>query len=1008
MSLKRHLCRFTATHPFDHIWISDDIPNHALSRYLQLRVGRRHGSAVPGPLEARKRAAKRRMMGLAPTAAGLDPHLGFLAGLGRGQENQQGWQWQSPQSLRPEDPQRLHKGGTRSSPSDQLGTNWSENSGLPAWLTDYDNKDERLAAEDKQVPDPVEQVHTDKIIPDVHYPAKPMTQERRSPEARLEDSTCLEDMRSIIRCIKEHDPRRKTCSRLALCRLLHPRWDMDKILEFWVDPLLNPWGAANLSFFVAHCVELSKVEELRRFCEWTARQFYIGACPDRNLLLLITELSKSGEQDEWRKMLVGFCQSVTQALQSSPVLRVQDLEPATYSSLLAILFDDIYSSSKLELGMELVTTSSPTQLQVLGGLAWPTIERWIYMWEPSRSAELSSVTLSSKITSLLYMIPKRELLEAVTALSWRILNHPLPENESRNLWQRHSLWWSAVQAPGVFQHIKKTSFWSQISDALRRRQEEAIESMALTEIDDHLNKNDLQAACGTFFRHPQITLESCPQLAEALILDPDRDWRMALKLRESRQAIVLAKQQSLGDDRLKKQLQQQRICLLERMASAYSTHEHIPVAMIFYYVYGCWKIHERDNLGPIGPAMTRALTLCGIVRPLQARRQVSRFRAEWILRIVAEVEGLDVSRKLGATMWEWLNEGYHQSRARRNRELQQSLSRQHHEQSVQVQQVDVWDGLTAMTTPPPDAPPRHVKTAYQASPVLDMYSASLARGENGFVREREEETRASQPPLKQASLFSKDEDNTGVTQSAEEAFMSTLESETAVFNESINSDLPPTVSRATKQYIVPTEGHPPTASSIEESQHVPEHNVRDASWNRYAKYRARRASHISLDPPPTVTTDTTAGRSRFGTQPQYVAATETREEAMDRRVKERKVHSLLVRLNGARFVGAKGFAKSPSLRLTNAYMLELASIPPCSLGLFADSSTDVGRASKHGRELVGLQGHRGATATHGMKEYEGPTTFAGAREPALGGGLLHVARILEAAKRGEKHLVLGS
>ncbi|KAL8910373.1 MAG: hypothetical protein Q9171_004327 [Xanthocarpia ochracea] len=998
MSLKRHLCRFTATHPSDHIWISDDILNSALSRYLQLRVGRRHGSAVPGPLEARKRAAKRRMMGLAPTPGGLDPHPGFLTGLGRGQENQQCWQWQSPQSLQPEDPQRLHKGGTRSSPSGQLGTNWSQNPGLPAWLTDYDNKDERLTAEDKQVPDPVEQVHTDEIIPDVHHPAKSKTQEHRSPEARLEDSTCLEDMRSIIRCIKEHDPMRKTCSRLALCGLLHSRWDMDKILEFWVDPLLNPWGAANLSFFIAHCVELSKVEELRRFCEWTARQFYIGACPDRNLLLLITELSKSREQDEWRKMLVSFCQSVAQALQSSPVLRVEDLEPATYSSLITILFDDIYSSSKLELGMELVKASSPTQLQVLGGLVWPTMERWIYKWEPSRSAELSSVTLSSTITSLLYMIPKRELLEAVTAVSWRILNHPLPEYETRSLWQRHSLWWSAVQAPEVFQHIKKTSFWSQISDVLRRTQEEAIELMALREIDEHLNQNDLQAAYGTFVRNPQITLESCPHLAEALILDPDRDWRMALKLRESRQATVLAKQQSLGDDQLRKQLQDQRICLLERMASAYSTHERIPVAMIFYYVYGCWKIHERDNLGPIGPAMTRALTLCGIVRPLQARRQVSRFRAEWILRMVAEVEGLDVSRKLGATMWQWLNEGYHQSIARRNGELQQSLSRQHHEQSVQVQQVDVWDGLTAMTIPPPDAPPRRVQTAYQASPVLNMYSAGLARGENGVVREREEETRASQAPLKEASLFSKDEDNTGEAQSAEEAFMSTLVSETAAFNESISADLPPTVSSATKQYIVPTERHPPTGSSIEELQYVPEHNVRDVSWNRYVKYRARRASHISLNPSSTVAVDTAAGRSPSGTQPRYVAATETREEALDRHVREHRIHSLLVRLNGARSVGAKGFSKSLSLRLTNAYMLELASIPPCSLG----------RASKHGRELLGLQGYRGVTATHGMKEYQGPTTFAGAREPALGGGLFHVARILEAAERGEKHLVLAS
>ncbi|KAI4269815.1 MAG: hypothetical protein L6R38_007325 [Xanthoria sp. 2 TBL-2021] len=967
---------------------------------MQLRVGRRHGSAVPGPLEARKRAAKRRMMGLAPTISGLDPHPGFLAGLGRGQENQQSWRWQNPRLPQPKHPPRSLEDDNGGCLSDHLWHNSSDNPALPAWLTDYDHKDERFVAEEKLIPKPVEQVDTDEVFQDAYYHAKPKTRGHDSPETHPKDNTHIDSMRKIIRNIQEHDPMRKTCSRLALRQLLDLGCDMDKILEFWVDPLLNPWRAGNLPFFIAHCAESLKVDEMRRFCDWTVRQFYVGACPDRNILLLITELSRFREQDNWEEILLSLCQNVAQALRSSPVLRVEDIAFETYSSLLAILFDDIYSLLRLELGLNLVKSSSSAQCQDFASLVWPTIERWVYMWEPSRSAELSSVTLSSTITSLLCTMPYNELLKTVRDVSWRVLNLPLCEQNSRSLWQKHSLWWSAVQAPEIFQHIKKTSFWSEISDAIRKRQEEAIESMALVKITEHLNQNDLQAAYRTFLQYPQLTLETCPHLAEALILDPNRDWRSALMLRESRQSTVAVKQQSTGDDYLAKHLQHDRVRLLERMALAYAQQEHIPAAMVFYYAHGCWKIHERDNLGPMGPAMIHALTLCGIVRPLQAGRQVSRTRMEWILRMVAEVEGVDASTRLGAAIHEWLNEGYKQARNGRDKELQQSLSWRLHEQSVRVQGPEPWNGLSAMAQTESDAPPRHgwpAQITYKASPVIDLSSAASADGKDGVFPEHASIT------------WSKDENDDGEAQPAEDAFMSALASETAAFIDSTKSNPMPEVTDAARQYIVPTESNPHT-TSFEELPYIPEPNVRDVSWKKDLKVRARdgapRPAYMPTTSPPNATVDTVTKELHPGIKTKDVHRKRTREEAINRRVRERKVHALLLRLNTTRTVGPDGIGTSDS-PLGTACLPELSSIPPCSLVLSAADPAQLEKVYMWRKGMLGSQDCDWPLLRHGMKEYRGPTTFSNAREPALGAGLLYVRRILEAVERSEKRLDLG-
>ena len=96
MSLRRHVpcLQQHLKRRGDHVWISDDALDIAFQRFTHARIPRRHVGLAPGPLEARKRASKRRMMNLAQVGGGADLDPTLLPQMGV--EPEKGWRWQSP------------------------------------------------------------------------------------------------------------------------------------------------------------------------------------------------------------------------------------------------------------------------------------------------------------------------------------------------------------------------------------------------------------------------------------------------------------------------------------------------------------------------------------------------------------------------------------------------------------------------------------------------------------------------------------------------------------------------------------------------------------------------------------------------------------------------------------------------------------------------------------------------------------------------------------------------
>ena len=103
-----------------HVWITDEVLANAFHNFLRVTFTsqRRYGSNVPGPLEARRRASKRRIMGLAAAEGGGGaPSVGALFGLG----------FRGPPSWRYEPP-------SIGSPKEQLEPRMCLTATLEAWM----------------------------------------------------------------------------------------------------------------------------------------------------------------------------------------------------------------------------------------------------------------------------------------------------------------------------------------------------------------------------------------------------------------------------------------------------------------------------------------------------------------------------------------------------------------------------------------------------------------------------------------------------------------------------------------------------------------------------------------------------------------------------------------------------------------------------------------------------------------------------------------------------------
>ncbi|KAE8388106.1 hypothetical protein BDV23DRAFT_117710 [Aspergillus alliaceus] len=238
MSFRRHAYRHTVpplSHCLvDHVWISEEF---LASTYRRFANGqRRYESRVPGPLEARRRLAKRKNTVLASLAGSRPPDdIGCLFGR-NGREHMK---WVGGQARNaPQEVQGSSIYPTRSpafpSPLHNKNVDSSEFSKSPGWPVPSDK---------------VGQASFEQCL-----------------EENLKNCQTVIAIQDVVRKLQLDLQRQPAYSRLIfehlLSQMANHRWAFDELVKFLDDPHLNTWGAGNylctVNRFVFHQGDLAR------------------------------------------------------------------------------------------------------------------------------------------------------------------------------------------------------------------------------------------------------------------------------------------------------------------------------------------------------------------------------------------------------------------------------------------------------------------------------------------------------------------------------------------------------------------------------------------------------------------------------------------------------------------------------------------------------------------------------------------------------------------------------
>ena len=350
MPLRRHVCRlsFYLKAPKNFVWISDEFLNNEFNHFARGINFRRHVGLVPGPLEARKRAAKRRMVNLAQVggAGELDPSLLGAPGYAPGQN---GWQWQSPAAPATKDAE-----GVVLRPwsiARRSANRCTEPSSLPRWLTDFEDV---VAIEDQAKDEDDDTLHGSQHL------------------NFLKDMEVCRNLRDLHEWARTRASNLRQYSRLAFRHLTDTGSPMPVLLEALEDTSLRTLGNLNY-FLVRRLAEPLSQTDTNLLGHWLRRQVSVGVWSDNEILTLVESISNtvgSGKDEQSKSKII---ESLFEGLQSSTVLRIRDADYKIPKSLLTALHQGPITRRSQRLATRIIKALQPVQLEKMG----PTISTFI-------------------------------------------------------------------------------------------------------------------------------------------------------------------------------------------------------------------------------------------------------------------------------------------------------------------------------------------------------------------------------------------------------------------------------------------------------------------------------------------------------------------------------------------------------------------------------------------------------------------------------------------------------
>ncbi|KZF24357.1 hypothetical protein L228DRAFT_259587 [Xylona heveae TC161] len=378
--------------PPDYVWIGDELLNNVLHRFVGIGCScrKRYSSNVPGPMEARRRLARRRIANIAvaigSSPVDCPPILGMTELSGR-----QGWKWEAPSlpSARPV-PATLEK-----------------QSPLPSWLTDY----------------------SPPVIEPTAKPRKPILrglgsairsgapQQRNEIllrfKGRLIPDMRIEELRRNMHQIDFAERQNPAYSRSICENFLLTARSHEELEEFLGDHYLNNPAACNLVRIVSSLNQKSSDPGTFTFILRMAKQALVqGHMMEKEVRVLwreIPEHVRTGPTE-----LVEFYQSLWESIATSPVLLPHDLSSQTFDTMLVQLSKLPISSLSTSLAKSIIGSASKKQLRGIEMGISSFMSAWAKQFATNAQQQTSSIPDMSDFLITLQSCLSESIISATT------------------------------------------------------------------------------------------------------------------------------------------------------------------------------------------------------------------------------------------------------------------------------------------------------------------------------------------------------------------------------------------------------------------------------------------------------------------------------------------------------------------------------------------------------------------------------------------------------------------
>ncbi|KAK3703526.1 hypothetical protein LTR37_014373 [Vermiconidia calcicola] len=633
-----------------HIWITDDVLAEAFHRFMRVsQTSRRYGSSVPGPLEARRRLAKRKM-GMAAVASGSAPpdgDIGELFGVGAVRpppDFERGWRWEAP---------------------------------TPHWATSAGRKKVKKKADEWQWAG---------ISPDGTLWDQIQESVTHEEEQRADDFLCI-------------PPDPVADSKASFDALLKPlegkmvldEGDVRRVLEFWNSPANVPEAELTQRF-----IEWLSSRNLADDKLWHSIVNHIkgrmtGLAMSYNEYLSILTCVRKRSED-WARVLHRVAAFPRSAHHLYPRLTEHTLtnltDPDEQKAKISVWLSCVRQGRrKIDSGYEPTEPWAETYsllskhfqpsdfAEHFGSLPrqrfaivllrfW--VPRYIEMSKSRSKAPDSTLTQHALDWATVdagneriirppeYRLPEDTALQSISEL---LAKHDLQAkayalNELVLLLASNGLPHSRLQDEifTVYTATQPNSTIKNLFMDLRRRKRDSLTTQIAVKLVRHfIESGDIANAYYVFTTAPTVPLLQFFDLPRRLIEEGRTHGEKVFRIlnRRAPEDIVAEPFRIVS----KLWLKQKHIDVVHIAAYAWATSPHLSARTAFRRVWECYRF-LKDRGAPFTPLMSRAMVKAGITRAIKENGRLSKFQVKYIIQTVKFIEGEEIAKEVDRLVFE--------------------------------------------------------------------------------------------------------------------------------------------------------------------------------------------------------------------------------------------------------------------------------------------------------------------------------------------------------------------